>query len=192
MVACFLSPATTQQASVSPEDKLPFYEDPLGYDLLSIILEKETKEFPDKLIRIYRFTDSKMVAWLEHRPVPKEFRSAAEDLERRAKVRLRFHEHRFWLSHTYKLVDYDGPGEPVVYIPLADGTLPPPSEPDLDDKISSGVLSVPAVGFDETKTRAIAYVEFVCGMLCGGGRYYLLKKQEAGWRINDTFGDWVH
>jgi hypothetical protein len=192
MAVCFLSPVTAQQGTPSSEGGLSFYDDRLGYDLLSIILETEMKDSPDKLIRIKRFTDSRLIVVLEQRPVPKEFLSAAEDLKRRAKVQQRFREQRFSLTHRYKLVDYDGPPEPSRYIPLADGTLPPPSEADLDNKISSGVLSVSAVGYDETKTHAVAYVDFVCGMLCGGGRYYLLEKHEAGWRVTNTVGDWAH
>jgi hypothetical protein len=191
-IICFLSPATAQQRNASSKDRLGLYDDPVGYDLLSIILEKETRQSSDQLVRIYRRTDSKLLVWLERHAVPKEFLGAAEDLKHRAKGRERFREQRFSLSHRYKLVDYDGPPEPANYVPLADGTVPPPSEADLDNKISSGVLSVSAVGFDQTKTHAIASVDFVCGTLCGGGRFYFLEKQETGWQAKDVGGDWVH
>jgi hypothetical protein len=191
-IICFLAPATTQQGNASSKDRLGFYDDPVGYHLLSMMLEKETKKSSDQLVRIYRRTDSKLLVWLERHPVPKEFSGAVEDLKQRAKVQMRFREQRFSLSHRYKLVDYDGPPEPANYVPLADGTVPPPSEADLDNEISSGVLSVSAVGFDQTKTHAIAAVDFVCGTLCGGGRFYFLERQEAGWQVKDVGGDWVH
>jgi hypothetical protein len=192
LVNCFLSPAVTQQGNAYSRDEPGFYDDQLGYRLLSIILEKETAKSSDQLIRIYRFTDSKRVAWLESHRVPKEFLGAAEDLKQRAKARARFREQHFLLSHRYKLVDYDGPPVPANYVPLADGTVPPPSEAELDNKVSSGVLSVSVVGIDQTKTHAIVSVDFVCGTLCGGGRFYFLEKQETGWQVKDVAGDWVH
>lgn len=192
LVTSFLLPAATQQEDAPAKNSPTYYDDPVGYEILSIILEKQTKKSPDQLIRIYRFTDSKMLVSLEHKSVPKEFLGALDDLKQIATNRVPFRDQGFSLTHRYKLVDYDGPPQPATYVPLAHGTVPPPSEAELDNKISSGVLSLSAVGFDHTRTHAIAYVDFVCGMLCGGGRFYLLKKQETGWQIKEVIGDWEH
>ena len=47
---------------------------------------------------------------------------------------------------------------------------------------SNTYIQVSAVGFDEPKTRALVYVQYRCGIKCGGGRYYFLQKVDGSWR----------
>ena len=41
------------------------------------------------------------------------------------------------------------------------------------------LLSLSAVGFDETKTRALVTVQYACGFNCGGG-WHILKQKDGG------------
>lgn len=47
---------------------------------------------------------------------------------------------------------------------------------------SGGFTKLSAVGFDETKQRAMVYVAHACEMLCGGGQNHLLEKKDGTWR----------
>jgi hypothetical protein len=47
---------------------------------------------------------------------------------------------------------------------------------------SGGYMQVSAVGFDNSKTRAIVYMAHHCGSLCGGGTHSVLEKIEGVWR----------
>ena len=41
--------------------------------------------------------------------------------------------------------------------------------------------AVSAVGFNDEKTRAMVYIENYCGLLCAGGQFYLLEKNDGQW-----------
>jgi|SRR5688572_11671726 len=43
-------------------------------------------------------------------------------------------------------------------------------------------VQVSAVGFDPSKTKALAYVANYCGSLCGAGAYHFLEKVDGAWR----------
>jgi hypothetical protein len=45
-----------------------------------------------------------------------------------------------------------------------------------------GFIQVSAVGFDSGKTRAMVYMAYHCGALCGGGMHHLLEKVDGVWR----------
>jgi hypothetical protein len=45
-----------------------------------------------------------------------------------------------------------------------------------------GVYSFSPVGFDQRKTRAMVWMDFACGLLCGYGTYHFLEKSEGKWR----------
>jgi hypothetical protein len=47
----------------------------------------------------------------------------------------------------------------------------------------SGILSLSSVGFNDRKDRALVYVSFVCGILCGGAHFYTLEKRGNSWEI---------
>ncbi len=48
---------------------------------------------------------------------------------------------------------------------------------------SPGIISVSSVGFNESKDRALVYVSFTCGLLCGGAHFYTLEKRGNSWKI---------
>jgi len=48
---------------------------------------------------------------------------------------------------------------------------------------SSGILSLSSVGFNERKDRALLFVSFVCGGLCGGADFWTLGKRDGTWAI---------
>ena len=48
--------------------------------------------------------------------------------------------------------------------------------------VESGYIQVSAVGFDAAKTRAMVFIAYECGGLCGGGNLYLLEKVSGSWR----------
>ena len=47
---------------------------------------------------------------------------------------------------------------------------------------SGGYFQMSAVGFDGAGTRAMVYMGYQCGGLCGGGNLHLLEKVNGGWR----------
>ncbi len=193
--ACWLQPAAEPQAEkLSPKENIRTYDDAAAYEIFSLILEKQTKDWNDKLIRIFQFTTAGIDV-LDRLSIPENFQPAVRDFRNNAKVQWKL-QRRFTLSHPYKLVSYDGPPPASEPIPLSDGTVPPPSDAEeevhSDNAVASGVFSFPAVGFDRAKMHAVVYLEFVCGTLCGGGRVYFLEKSETGWEIKQTGRDWVH
>src|SRR5579862_685264 len=48
---------------------------------------------------------------------------------------------------------------------------------------SAGIVSISSVGFNENKDRALVYVSFTCGDLCGGAHFYTLEKRGISWEI---------
>lgn len=46
---------------------------------------------------------------------------------------------------------------------------------------SKGFIEVSAVGFDESRTRAMVYVAHYCGGLCGGGMHHVMEKVNGTW-----------
>jgi hypothetical protein len=48
---------------------------------------------------------------------------------------------------------------------------------------SAGIISISSVGFNESKDRALVYVSFTCGFLCGGVHFYTLEKSGNSWKI---------
>jgi hypothetical protein len=47
---------------------------------------------------------------------------------------------------------------------------------------SGGFMTVSAVGFDASRTRAMVYMAISCGGLCGNGEHHLLGKAGGLWR----------
>lgn len=47
---------------------------------------------------------------------------------------------------------------------------------------SGGYVVFSAVGFNETKTRALVYIAHYCGNLCGGGSHHFMEKVDGRWR----------
>jgi hypothetical protein len=53
---------------------------------------------------------------------------------------------------------------------------------------SGGFIVASAVGFDALKQRAIFYMGYSCGPLCGGGSYHFLEKVDGAWREANIMG----
>lgn len=47
---------------------------------------------------------------------------------------------------------------------------------------SGGYMQFSAVGFNDTKTRALVYIGHHCGNVCGGGSHHLMEKVDGQWR----------
>jgi len=61
------------------------------------------------------------------------------------------------------------------------GPEQPRNKEEIRKRIRSGTYYVAAVGFDDKRTRAIAFVEYICGNLCGNSLFYFLRKSDKGW-----------
>ncbi len=56
---------------------------------------------------------------------------------------------------------------------------------------ASGVISLSHVGFDSTLHKAIVSTAFVCGILCGSGSRYVLRKRWGRWEVVSKREVWV-
>jgi uncharacterized protein YbjT (DUF2867 family) len=56
---------------------------------------------------------------------------------------------------------------------------------------AAGYLSLSRVGFNLGGNRALIYVEFSCGGLCGHGVYYILEKSSGKWMRTAEHLRWV-
>lgn len=56
---------------------------------------------------------------------------------------------------------------------------------------ASGIISFSHVGFDSTLHEAIVATSFVCGMLCGSGHRYVLRKITGHWEVVNKWMVWV-
>ena len=50
---------------------------------------------------------------------------------------------------------------------------------------SEGWIQLSAVGFSADKKTAVVYASYQCGLRCGGGNFYLLRKKGNQWQIAD-------
>ena len=156
--------AANAQTSPNKNQVLP-YDDAEGYLVLSSIIDLRTSQWKTEPVSVFQHTISpEKVNDLKNEccdKVPAEFQRAAEDFDTKAKTRFLLKE-RFSLQKKYRFV-------------------PAPTAKSL------GVFSVSAVGFDETKTRAIVLVEYLVRradsiVLGGDSIFYLLRKTPTGWK----------
>jgi hypothetical protein len=56
---------------------------------------------------------------------------------------------------------------------------------------AGGIISFSRVGFDSTLHEAIVSTSFVCGMLCGAGQRYVLRKVSGRWQIVSGWTVWI-
>ncbi len=165
---CFCYSAALPAPS-SARKKHPVYEDSEGYALLSTALLRAIPNPQNSAIYIGTLTtaaeDSRAFALDKCVKVPPEFREAADDYLRKAKLSFVFHE-KFALRTHYSLVPESGD------LSRAGGK---------GKKKDIGIFDLSAVGFDQARTRAILRINNVCGSLCGGGDYYFFIKGENGW-----------
>ena len=56
---------------------------------------------------------------------------------------------------------------------------------------AAGIISFSRVGFDSTLHEAIVSTSFVCGMLCGSGQRYVLRKVRGHWQVVNGWTVWI-
>jgi hypothetical protein len=173
---CVVSCAAVLFAQTAPESsKVADYEDADGYSVLSVLLDHEHSA-SDHSFQISPITASGM------KPdsfqsctgrIPAEFSAAVNDF--RDKNRQNWHlSKKFNLKFGYKFADLASKRQPLAPTPNAK-ELPPAL---FDDRI----FEVSAVGFDASRTHAIAYVAVFCGPDCTSAAYHLLVKEKEGWK----------
>jgi hypothetical protein len=100
----------------------------------------------------------------------REFHGASEDFDNKTKTK-QILQRRFSLTKNYDLA----------YTRLGVDLNQPETREEARRRIRSGTYYVAAVGFDDKRTHAIAFVEYICGNLCGDSIFYFLRKSEKGW-----------
>lgn len=166
LCSCFWA---ASPAPASARKKHPVYEDSEGYALLSMALLRAIPDPQNSAIYIGSLTTeaehSSAFSLEKCVRVPPEFREAADDYLRKAKLSFVLHE-KFALGTRYSLVPESGDLSRM-------GSK--------GKKKDIGFFDVSAVGFDQARTRAILRINNVCGSLCGGGDYYFFLKGKNGW-----------
>ncbi|GAC1631862.1 MAG: hypothetical protein NVS9B14_04360 [Candidatus Acidiferrum sp.] len=145
----------------------PDYEDREGYEVLSVLLNAKSREWKNEIVRIYSQTAvGQRIFDIEKdcSPTPREFREAFRDFNQKAKAKFAIQK-RFTLEKEY---EFDSSGLAYVGAP--------------ENAFRSGIYHLGAVGFDETRTRAVVFLEYRCGIQCGSSLFYLLKKTASGWQ----------
>jgi len=56
---------------------------------------------------------------------------------------------------------------------------------------SSGIIILSTIGFNETLSEALIYVQHSCGSLCASGQYICLRKEEGEWKVKQEHQLWV-
>jgi hypothetical protein len=173
-VMCAISCATplfAQNGSEKPAD----YDDADGYAVLLNLLEPYHPAFGNTL-EISSLTSSGV------KPdsfescasrIPAEFTAAANDFKDKNKQNWRLTK-KLNAKFSYKFVDLTKKQQPLAPTKNAKD-MPPPV-------FDQAVYQVSAVGFDATRTHAIAYVASFCGPDCSTGGYHLLVKGKDGWK----------
>jgi hypothetical protein len=173
LVGSLLCNADAYGQTNNQKKQLPIYEDRDGYEVLSILLNRLSVVHKNETVRIDPRTASPgAVAKIKAdcSGIPPEFQSASEDSDK--KIQTRFLLRRdFILTKKYELV----------YPSAVAVTNHRETKEEGYKRIRSGAYYVAAVGFDEKKTRAIAFVEYICGNPCGESLFYYLRKSAKGW-----------
>src|SRR5467141_2804519 len=161
---CAFLPVSDAQTKPKKNRPLP-YSDTEGYQVLSFIIGARTEKRKSGSVSILHQNDTQE-AFREVRvqcssSSPKEFQSALEVFDKKGKTKLLLQQ-QFSIHKEYKFV------ETMV------GVQP-------------GIYSVSAVGFDESKTRAIVLVQYLVrspgSVILGGDKMlYLLRRTETGWQ----------
>jgi hypothetical protein len=165
--------ASTHAQPKHLKNKLATYDDHDGYEVLSVLLNAQSDKWKNETITIGpRTALGRAVAEIkaECSGIPAEFQAASEDFDRKVQTRLLLRK-GFSLRKNYELG----------YASSAIAAEQPRNKEEIRKRIRSGTYYVAAVGFDDKRTRAIAFVEYICGSLCGNSLFYYLRKSEKGW-----------
>src|SRR5208337_519733 len=172
MVLLLLPAALNAQDTTSGrKGRAASYADREGYAVLSELLAEWSKANGDRPINIYRLT-VKPRDLDQCTKLPVDFLEAAADFKKKNEVEFAL-ENKFLLGFRYKLVMED-PESSLDRTQIVNG------KPKVTSALTS-IYYISAVGFDRHKTRAIAYVKFFCGELCGQDNFYFLLKGKNGW-----------
>jgi hypothetical protein len=169
----FLITACVGAQTKSQKQKLPAYDDRDGYEVLSVILNRLSVVRKNETIRISPATSAGLVVAdikAQCSGIPEEFHGASEDFDNKTKTK-QILRRRFSLTKNYDLA----------YARLGVDLNQPETREEARRRIRSGTYYVAAVGFDDKRTHAIAFVEYICGNLCGDSIFYFLRKSEKGW-----------
>ena len=167
---CSFLPVSDAQTKPNKNQALP-YSDTDGYQVLSSIINARTEKLKNGFVSVFHQTvserDSREVRVQCSGSFPREFQSALEDFDKKAKTRFLL-QREFSIQKEYKFV------ETMVGIHDSTKSLP-------------GIYSFSAVGFDENKTHAIVLVQYLVrpagSMVLGGDTiFYLLRRTESGWQ----------
>ncbi len=167
-----LSPSLLAQPKAQ-NSRLPAYEDTEGYAVRSAILNRLVVARRNETTRIGpRSPLAKYVSPIKMQcsGVPEEFQSAWQDFDHQLSTRFML-QRRFSLSKSYELS----------YSPHLAASDKAETREEARKRIRSGTYYVAPVGFDERRTRAVAFVEYICGSLCGDSIFYFLRKSDKGW-----------
>ena len=183
VLVCALPLLAQNAAQVAPPAD---YDDPDGYAVLSVLIEHYHSE-AENTLQISSLTasgpkpDSFDTCATK---LPPEFATAASDYKEKNKQNSRVAK-KFNVKFGYKLVDLSKKRQPLAPTHNERG-LPPPL-------FDHDVYEVSAVGFDATRTHAIAYVSDVCGPDCSSGAYHLLVKEKGGWKefVSSPVCEWM-
>jgi hypothetical protein len=163
--------AVSWSQAVKPRE----YDDSEGYAVLSVLLAQRFSAASNDTLIISPVTSSgSMADSFEscRQIIPDEFQSAARDFKDKNKQKWRLVK-KFNLKFEYEFEDQ---------VKKAAPPTPVPGEQEMSPLTDSTVFVVSAVGFDATRTHAIAYVAGFCGVQCAGGAYHLLVKAKDGWK----------
>jgi len=151
------------------EQKLKTYDDEDGYAVLSILLDEHgASTVAGAIVSPTTSSGGQLPCY----KVPEEFQVALSDFHRQNREPLRLAD-RLRTKIKYDLAD-DPPKE-----------MPDPAPGDLQVEnlpLLRTRISVSAVGFDKSRTHAVAYITMLCGSECLSAGYYLLKRERSGWR----------
>jgi len=161
---CTFPPTSAAQTKQKKNQPLT-YTDADGYQVLSAVIDTRTAKLKTEPVFIFHQTVSEGTL-TELRTqcssrIPGEFQSALQDFDKKAKTKLLL-QPQFSIRKEYKFV------QTMV-------------------GVQTGIYSVSAVGFDENKTRAIVWVQYLVrppgSVILGGDKMlYLLRRTETGWQ----------
>jgi hypothetical protein len=161
--------AATWSQTVKPQE----YDDSEGYTVLSVLLDQYHWTWSTNVHIMGHVTTSGSMAdsFESCKKIPDEFKSAARDFKE--KNRQEWHlAKRFKLKLEYEFADELRKSPPPAPVPgEQELTLPP-----------NPVNFVSAVGFDTSRTHAIAYVAAIGGPDGASGGYHLLVKERQNWK----------
>jgi hypothetical protein len=170
--SCLGASSLVSDAQTKPRKNQPIsYSDADGYQVLSSIIDTETEKLKSGSVSIFHQTVSEE-AFREVRVqcsarFPREFQSALEDFDKKAKTRFLLKQ-QLSIHKGYRFVE-TGVG-------VQDST-----------KSLPGIYSFSAVGFDENKTHAIVLVQYLVRppgsvVLGGSSVFRLLRRTETSWQ----------